>query len=79
MDKPSDHFETISAGETASVENVTANALSVSLQGSHGSHIELELLPGQIIGVGAGNDEIRILLHEGDPADLLVIKPENAS
>jgi hypothetical protein len=79
MDKASDYFDMISSGERASVENVTKTALSISLLGSNGASIELDLLPGQIIGLSAGSDETRILLHEGDPAGLLVIKPESAS
>jgi|GEM_PF-2542706 len=79
MDPSSEPFEIVAAGETANVENVTTTALSLRLLGPKGSHVQLGLLPGQVIGLCAGEDEIRIILQEGDPADLLVIKPETAS
>lgn len=79
MNGISDFQETIAAGETASIENTQSDPLSLSLLARNGSHVEFELLLGQVIGLTAGSDDIRILLHHGDPAGLLVIKPESAS
>lgn len=79
MEQPSDYFEIIAPGETASVENVTNAALPLSFLAGNGSYLQFDLLPGQIIELGAGNEATRIVLREGDPSGLLVIKPESAS
>lgn len=74
-----DSVEVILAGETASIENTQSTALSISLISDNGCHMEIELRPGQVVGFSAGNANAKVILHHGDPAGLLVIKPESAS
>ena len=63
------------AGETASIENIQASALSISLSSEDGGKVALELAPGQVLGFTAGKVNAELTLHEGDPAGLRVIKP----
>lgn len=79
MTNVSDHVEKISAGEKASIENTRSTALSISLVSESGCHFEIELMPGQVMGFAAGDADATVVLHQGDPAGLLIIKPELAS
>jgi hypothetical protein len=63
------------AGETASIENIHAQALSISLSSEDGCKVALDLAPGQVLGFTAGNLNVDLTLHNGDPAGLRVIKP----
>ena len=71
--------EPILAGEKATIENTQSSALSVSLFSNDGSEFEIEMMPGQIVGVSAGSADIQVVLHKGDPAGLLIIRPQSAS
>ena len=75
----SDNIEPIFAGETASLENIQGEPLSISLHCDNGCHIEIDLLPGQVMEFSAGNADARVVLHHGDPDGLSVIKPESPS
>jgi hypothetical protein len=67
--------EKVMAGETASIENIHARALSISLNSEDGCKVQLDLAPGQVLGFTAGNANVDLTLHNGDPAGLRVIKP----
>lgn len=71
--------EKVAAGEKASIENVQATALAISLISDSGCNFEIELMPGQVLGFEAGTSDAQVVLHHGDPAGLLIIKPELAS
>jgi hypothetical protein len=71
--------ELILAGEKATIENTLSSALSVSLFGNDGSEFEIEMMPGQIVGVAAGSTDVQVVLHKGDPSGLLIIRPQSAS
>lgn len=78
----SDHtevFEEIFSNETVSIENIDKTPLSVKLISDKGCHVEIELRPGQVMGFSTGDANAKILLLSGDPANLLVIRPEAAS
>lgn len=79
MAQAAPNCEKFMAGETASIENIHSRALSISLNCEDGSKLTLELAPGQVIGFTAGQCNAELLLHDGDPSCLRVIKPENAS
>ena len=79
MEKFSNSIEKISAGETATIENTQSSALSISLVSDNGCNVEIELMPKQVIGFSAGSANAEVVLHHGDPAGLLIIKPELAS
>lgn len=79
MESTTDYFEIIAAGDTASIENTQSAPLSISLAGEDGSHLELDLLPGQVLGVTAGSIDLRVILHHGNPKGLLIIYPGSAS
>ena len=79
MKNLTDINETISAGETASIENTHTEKLSVSLVCINGCRVDIELAPGQVLGFSAGSSDATVVLHHGDPANLLIIKPESAS
>jgi len=74
-----DFFETISAGDTASIENTHSAALSISIICSNDCEVDIELAPGQALGLTTGSSDAKVVLHHGDPANLLIIKPESAS
>ncbi len=74
-----DFDETISAGDTASIENTHSEELSISLISSNGCRVDIELSPGQVLGFSAGSSDAKVVLHHGDPSNLLIIKPESAS
>jgi hypothetical protein len=76
MAKFSDSLEKISAGEQASIENTHSTALALSVISDNGCQVEIELMPGQVLGFSAGDTDAKIVLHHGDPAGLLIIKPE---
>ncbi|MDO8272930.1 MAG: hypothetical protein Q7U82_13610 [Gammaproteobacteria bacterium] len=71
--------EKIGAGESANIENTGSEKLSISMICSNGCRVDMELAPGQMLEFSAGNSDARVVLHHGDPADLLIIKPESAS
>ena len=79
MQQAASPSEKVMAGETASIENVHSSALSISLDGEDGCKVALELAPRQIMTFTAGQANVQLTLHNGDPAGLRVIKPENAS
>ena len=79
MKNLTDINETISAGETASIENIHSEKLSISLICISGCRVDIELAPGQVLGFSAGSSDAKVVLHHGDPANLLIIKPESAS
>jgi hypothetical protein len=79
MTQAAKDVEPILAGELASIENTLSSPLSISLVCDNGSHVDLELLPGQVLGFCAGDANAKLVLHEGDAAGLRVIKPESAS
>ena len=72
-------YETISAGETASIENTHSEALSISVICRDDCRVDIELAPGQAMGLSTGNSDAKVVLHHGDPANLLIVKPESAS
>jgi hypothetical protein len=67
--------EKVMAGETASIENIHASALSISLNSEDGCKVALDLAPGQVLGFTAGKANVELTLHDGDPGGLRVIKP----
>lgn len=71
--------ETIRAGDMASIENTAAKELSISLVCGEGCRVDLELAPGQVLELSAGSLDVQVILHRGDPASLLIIKPDSAS
>jgi hypothetical protein len=77
MTTATDTNETIAAGETASIENTRSAPLSISLLSENGCKVELELAPAQILNFSAGDANATLVLHEGDPASLRIIKPTN--
>ena len=79
MKTNTDIDETISAGEVASIENTHSEAMSISLICSNDCRVGIELVPGQVLEFAAGSAEAKVVLHHGDPAKLLIIKPESAS
>lgn len=79
MKKTNDLDELISAGDTASIENTHTEKLSISLISSNGCRVDIELVPGQVLELTAGSASARVVLHHGDPNNLLIIKPESAS
>lgn len=74
-----DIHEKIGAEETASIENTGSGNLSISLICNNGCRIDFDLVPGQVLEFTAGNSEAKVILHHGDPENLLIIKPESAS
>lgn len=79
MKNPTDIKEIISAGETAGIENTHTEKLSISLICDNDCRVSVELMPGQILEFSAGSSNAKVVLHHGDPAKLLIIKPESAS
>ncbi|MFU8815397.1 MAG: hypothetical protein ACNA7W_08620 [Pseudomonadales bacterium] len=71
-------FEQVDPGDSVSVENVQDRDLSISVATADGSRMTLELAPGQVIELVAGDGGARVLLHHGDPTGLLVVKPDTA-
>lgn len=78
MEKSSETAEKIRAGDKASIENTKKKPLAISLLSDSGCEIEFELMPGQVVGFSAGTTDAQVILHQGDPAALLIIKPETA-
>ena len=79
MENVTDYFETISAGDSASIENTHSEELSISIICSNDCRIDFKLAAGQILGLSTGSSDAKVVLHHGDPANLLIIKPESAS
>lgn len=79
MKNITDIYEVINAGDVASIENTASDAISISLICSNNCRVDIELAPGQVLELTAGDSEAKVILHHGDPADLLIIKPESAS
>ncbi|MCG6938610.1 MAG: hypothetical protein LJE83_10650 [Gammaproteobacteria bacterium] len=79
MKNITDVNETINAGDTASIENIHSEELSISLICNDDCRVDIELAPGQVLQITAGSSDAKLVLHHGDPANLLIIKPESAS
>ncbi len=79
MKNITDIYETINAGDVASIENTASDAISISLVCSNDCRVDIELAPGQVLELTAGDSDAKVILHHGDPANLLIIKPESAS
>lgn len=71
--------EEIRPGEHASIENRSDGALSIAITTGSGARISLELAPGQALELEAGELAARVLLQEGEVADLLVVRPGQPS
>lgn len=76
MEQSETKLEKIPAGEKASITNNGKKSLVISISSEGGCNLAMELLPGQTIGFEAGETSASVALHEGDPANLLIIKPE---
>lgn len=74
-----DISQNIRATETASIENTGSQNLSLGLICSNGCRVDIDLVSGQVLEFTAGSSDATIVLHHGDPANLLIIKPESAS
>lgn len=79
MSRIADVFEELFAGDTVSIENTDTAPLSISLVSDNGCHVETELMPGQAMAFSTGTANAKIHLLKGNPASLLVIRPEAAS
>jgi hypothetical protein len=79
MTQTTSTHEKVMAGETASIENIHAAALSISLSTEDGCRVALDLAPGQVLGFTAGRENVDLTLHSGDPAGLRVIKPDTST
>lgn len=79
MNKMTEIEERFRAGEAASIENTHSEKLSISLHCGHDCRVDIELAPGQVLEFSSGSSEAKLVLHHGDPAHLLIIKPESAS
>lgn len=70
-------FEQVEPGETMSVENVDDSELSIRIETADGTRLDLELVPGQVIELTAGDSAAQLLLmRDADPSGLLVMKPD---
>lgn len=79
MNNNTEFEQIISAGDTASIENTHSEASAISLVCSSCCRVDMELAPGQVLEFTAGSSDAKVVLHHGDPANLLIIKPESAS
>ena len=79
VENVTDFIETISAGDTASIENTHSEELSISIICSNDCRLDIKLAAGQILGLSPGSSDAKVVLHDSDPANLLIIKPESAS
>lgn len=76
MQTQQESFQKINPGETVSVENTQESELPVSFTTADGVRLNIDLAPGRIIRFSAGSSAAKIGLNEGNPKDLLIIKPE---
>ncbi len=72
-------FDEIHAGDTVSIENSDKSELQISVICHSGCQFDFELLPGQSLGFSADGMGAKVVLRKGNPAGLLMIKPETAS
>lgn len=68
--------EEIEPGDNASVENRSSGNLAICIRTGDGARVEMSLAPAQVVQVIAGEKAARVVLLEGDVADLLVVKPD---
>lgn len=72
-------FDEIHAGDTVSIENSGKSELQISVICHSGCQFDFELLSGQSLGFSADTMGAKVVLRKGNPAGLLMIKPETAS
>lgn len=78
MEKSTECFEKISAGEKASIENTKSQPLAVSLQSDSGCCVEIDLAPGQVLTFAAGEVDAKVILPQGNPSGLLIVRPSTS-
>jgi len=79
MGKNADTNQTISAGDTVSIENTSSEPTSISVICSECCRVDIELAPGQDFEFTAGNSDAEVVVHHADPANILIIEPESPS
>lgn len=72
-------FETILSGDKANIENTGKSKVALKLVSSDGYQVEIELEPGQVIGFTSGPANVEVIITNGEPEKILIIKPEAAS
>lgn len=72
------HGQELRPGEHASIQNQTDSELPLSLRMGDGGSLDLQLGPGQVLEVYAGESGARVVLRGGNAEDLLVVKPGSA-
>lgn len=76
MKEQSNSFEEFWPGDTVSIENTREGELPISITLANGARLQMGLAPGQMIEFATGDSDARIMVHEGDAADLLIVRPE---
>lgn len=79
MPEDQDFVERIHSGDCAYIENVQEAPLAVSVLMTDGSRIDMALAPGAGFEIKAGDCEAQVILHDGTPEGLSVIKPDAPS
>lgn len=79
MDEYENVFEELRSGDTVAIENTRNSEISLSIMTGDDARLNMALAPGQVLDFTAGASDARIILREGDPAALLVVKPDTPS
>lgn len=72
-------FEELRPHDTVGIENTRDAELSISILAADGARLNMALAPGQVIEFSTGASDAKIILRDGDPAGLLVVKPDTPS
>ncbi len=72
-------FEELRPGDSVVLENTRKSEISISIVTADDARLNMALAPGQVVEFTSGAQSARIILREGDPAALLVVKPDTPS
>lgn len=79
MDEYDNVFEELRSGDTVAIENTRNSEISISIVTGDDARVNMALAAGQVLDFTAGASSARIILREGDPAALLLVKPDTPS
>lgn len=79
MDDYENVFDELRPGDAVVLENTRKTEIAISIVTADETRLDMALVSGQVVEFTCGAQNARIILREGDPAALLIVKPDTPS